>query len=707
MKKSTNLFYLLIVLFLFSCSASETAVVNNAQATFNPDTVTVRKFDTGKMWTFEDAPVGYFEDTYGFKPDEDWFKDARLSALQFASWCSSSFVSEDGLIMTNHHCIDFKTKDIQEEGENILKNGFYAETLEDERKVPGVFVDQLILTKDVTNEIKPEVAKGKTLEEKLELRSQKIAELEKQYSEETELKIKIVPLYNGGKYSLYGYRTYNDVRMVLALESEVGLYGGDPDNFTYPRYNCDFAFLRVYQDGKPLKTKNFFEWSKEGPKEGEPLFCIGRPGRTERLKTMAQYEYMRDYTIRNTSYMLNFMVDLYERLMAESEEARQKYSNTFTMITNSAKVYRNQYKALNDEYLMARKKAFETELRMKVSADPQLNKEYGTVWNEIETLTQEKRKYAPYLSVFQYNGFIASGYLKRAQKLLQLNKKEGLIEDADSLKLMLDEIYDEEDDSKVDFAKLELLANLFEMNIGKNAEYNKYFGNNSGKKAAQYMIDNSFSSDREKLEQFILDGGDLSKSDDKFIQFIQDAPGKVKKATARSGEIRETESVLNELLGQVIFALNGTNIPPDATSTLRINDGVMRSFDYNGTIAPINTTFYGLYNRYYSHKKIFPWDLPKKWLDAEDDMVLSTPLNFVTTNDITGGSSGSPVINQKQEIVGIAFDGNVESIAGSYLYDDKQNRMVAVHSSGILEAIGKVYKANRIVKELKTGKIAD
>ncbi|MCK5087133.1 MAG: S46 family peptidase, partial [Melioribacteraceae bacterium] len=312
MKKYFN--YLLMTAFaaIIGCSSSSKIENYSTFSLFNPDTVQSYKFDTGKMWTFEDAPVEYFEETYSFKPDQAWLEHVQKSALKFASWCSASFVSEDGLIMTNHHCVDFVISRFEEDGEDFHKTGFYAETLADERKVPSLFVDQLVLIEDVTDEIITAIDEGKTEKEKIKLKSEKIDQLIDDYTEETGLTCKIITLYNGGKYSLYGYKRYNDVRAIYINESDMGLYGGDPDNFTYPRYNPDFAFLRVYDDdGKPLKTDYFYKWSKDGAQEDEPIFVVGNPAATFRLKTISQLEYMRDFTYRNSSYRTNEAVKYY------------------------------------------------------------------------------------------------------------------------------------------------------------------------------------------------------------------------------------------------------------------------------------------------------------------------------------------------------------------------------------------------------------
>ena len=714
MKNSKLIFVLLLLFTTVSIFAQQKS---NMFLGTNLDTVKAQRFDTGKMWTFEDAPVEYFKTAYGFEPSKKWLDDVRLSALKFASWCSASFVSEDGLIMTNHHCVDFVSSRIQKDGEDIAKNGFYADSLSNERKIPGVFVDQLVLTKDVTDEINDAVNSAKTDDEKLKAKNDKIKELVAKYSKDTGLKVKVVSLYSGGKYSLYGYKRYNDIRAVYINERDMGLYGGDPDNFTYPRYNPDFAFVRAYdENGKPLHTDHFFKWSKEGPKEGEPLFVVGNPGRTERLKTVAQLEYARDFTSKNASYILNGLHDIYQQMMNEYPARLKEFKSIFFFTGNSAKVYKYVHKGLMDPVFMARKKDFEKKFKAAVYANPELKAKYGQVWTGIENIVNEKRKIGHQISAYTINPRSSSKYFLIASDLVKLAKQLQLPESkrmpayqADALDKTMSEIFPDSIDTPLEMKKLKLQLGFIQLNLGNDDELVKsLLDGKSLNDAVKSLKENSVVFDKEKTMDLIADGADeILESSDPIISFVAKTIDKLKKFKTEQKEIRKTEEALSHQLGKALFAVYGTSIPPDATFTLRLSDGVMKGYEYNGTEAPTHTTFYGLYNRYYSHNKKYPWNLPERWLHPKEPIALDTPLNFISTNDIIGGNSGSPVINKNAEVVGVAFDGNIESIPGNFIYTTEANRTVSVASQGILEILNKVAGAKRIAAELVNGKIPE
>ncbi len=699
----------------FGCAASNDS--NNASKnilTLNPDTVKAGKFDTGKMWTFEHAPTDYFYETYGFKTDEDWLTKVRMSALKFASWCSASFVSKDGLIMTNHHCIDMISEKIQKEGEDIVKNGFIAKTLEDERRVPDLYVSQLVLIKDVTDLINDEVnvlaGENKTGKKINDI----IAELEKKYSDETGLDCNITPLYNGGKYSLYGYRKYDDVRVVFFAESEIGLYGGDPDNFTYPRYNLDCAFLRVYEDGKPLETENYLKFGSNGIVEDEPLFVVGFPGTTKRLKTVSQLEYDRDFSYKNLAARLTGIQRILRKEMDTKPEKFSELQNQFILVSNSAKVYSNELKGMQDPYLMARKKAFEENFKNAVISNPTLSAKFGHVWSAIENNRNELRKYAPEYYAYRLNRITSAQYFLIARELVQLASQLSLPDNnrdykykSENLSETIAGIFPNDFDKDLEFKKLALQADLIAMNIGKDHPLvQKIFNGETGTEAAEFAISKSKILSKDDIISLAEKGADaIIKSDDPFIQFILTSSPILEKNSSIKNEIDATEEDLEGELGRALYEVYGTSIPPDATFTLRITDCVMKDYEYNGTIAPKFTTFYGFYDRYYSHEQTYPWDITENWKQPEEDFDLSTPFNFVATCDITGGASGSPVLNQRAEVVGLAFDGNIESIPAGFLFTTEKNRMVGLTAEGIVEALEKVYRFKRLSSELTAGRI--
>ncbi len=716
----SQVFIIFLLLFAAGCASSnqmqQTAESqSNSNSWLNLDTVKAGKYDTGKMWTFDYPPVKYFQSEYNFNPSQEWLDNARLGALRFANYCSASFVSADGLVMTNHHCGRESVGKVTKEGEDLFDNGFYAKTLQDERKVPGLYVDQLVLIKDVTNEVQAAIDSGKTDQEKLQKEKEAENRIKDRESDKTGLRIQVVTLYNGGKYSVYGYKRYDDVRLVFSPEAQLGYYGGDYDNFTYPRYDLDCNFFRVYdKDGKPLKTDHYFKWSPDGATPGEPVFVIGNPGRTDRLKTVAQLEYMRDVTYPRVLNLLNDLVDVYNQIIKEHPERKEELQNRLFSFANSQKAYTGMLKGLRNPILMQKKKDFEEKFKQAVHSDPTLNSKYGDLWSKIAEIKNKERNFSNELYAITLNPYTTSQYFFIASDVVDLANELKKPEDQRSEEYKGDEL-----DSTIanifpsDF-KIDYNNDLLQKQVGVLYEYlgadnptvEKITGGLRGKAAVNYMLGNTVINDQAKLKALIDQGPDaILNSNDPFIYFIVHTQKRQEELKGKVSQLSSKEDIYSQELGKALFEVYGTSIPPDATFTLRISDGVVKGYHYNGTIAPPFTTFYGLYDRHYSFKDKKDWALPKEWLNPPADFDLSTPMNFVSTCDIIGGNSGSPVINEKSQIVGLAFDGNIESLPGDFIYDPTNNRCVAVASQGMYEAIKDMYKATRLSDELKAGKI--
>lgn len=659
------------------------------------------KFDIGKMWTFESAPVDYFAQTYNFRPTKEWLDNVRLSCIRFGTGCSSSFISEDGLVMTNHHCGRGNVTKINLPGEDLSKSGFIAVTLNDERPVPGLYVEQLIKVIDVTSDIQSAMESGSNDAEKSKLKADKIKEIEKKYSDELSLKCNVITMYNGGMYSLYCYKRYTDVRLVFAPENYVAHFGGDPDNFTYPRYDFDCMFFRVYENGKPMKTPSYLKWSKNGASVGEPLFCVGNPGSTERLKTYAQLEFARDYTVPARLETLDFMCEFLTNFLAQYPERMQRYQDALFGNQNSQKVFIGQKKALYDAVMMVRKKDFEENIKEKVNSDPILKSKYGNVWSEIEKALDEYKLIYNELQGYELLQRNVSKYFAAA-RLIFKNANDGK-ETPDSL---INNLYDKFD-PEYNKAILEKEIEYMFSKLGKNnSTITKVFGNKTKDEIVGFILTNSNFVNCEKALEFSKNGAqNILSSNDPLIKYLFEAKPRHNELLAKQKDIQARIDVNSAMLGRVLFDIYGTTIPPDATLTLRISDGEIKSYPYNGTIAPPFTTFYGIYDRYYSHGKKYPWLLPDRWLNPPKEFNLSTQYNLVTTNDIIGGNSGSPLINTNAEVVGLVFDGNIESLPGRYIYTTDLNRTVAIDSRGLLEAIKNLYKATRLSDEITEGKI--
>jgi len=657
------------------------------------------RFDFGKMWTLEQAPFDYFEKTYGFRADDKWVEHIRMSALRFSNYCSASFVSPEGLLMTNHHCSRGEVGKIMNAGEDFDKNGFYAATAAEERRVEGLFVKQLVKIADVTDQVNAAIATAKTDKETATLRDSTLKALIAQYgtmSGWTGLEIERVTYYNGGRFSLYGYKRYDDVRLVLIPELELGAFGGDPDNFTFPRYTLDCTFWRVYENGRPVNSSaNYFKMNPDGVSDGEPVFVVGNPGSTERLRTVSQLEYDRDYRYKiQLAWLTNRMNVLQEEYKRNpSHDVQESIFN----LSNSVKAIGGMVKGMHDPSLMGRKKAMEDNIKSKskaVSKGQDYWVQIANAYKVLEPHAAEVTLLAP--SPYGGKALLLMHYADAYVKAAEGGAGE---EDLEALRGQIKETAQGLDKPM----ELELLATLFgELQQFKspNDKYVSELLEKSALSTAKSILEKTDFADAKKLEK-MLEGKPekWGKDKDPLLKAGRLLLPAYREAASAFGGSGAARRALEAKVGNEVFQVYGLNIPPDATFTLRLADGVVKAYDYNGTIAPIKTTYYGLYDRYFSNDGKFPWSLPERWKNPPAEL-LRTPLNFVSTNDIIGGNSGSPIINKKGEAVGLVFDGNIESLPGNFIYDPVANRTVSVHAGGIVSALKYIYKAERIVKEL-------
>ena len=668
------------------------------------DTVQAGPYDMGKMWTFDNPPTDYFQKTYGFAPDAHWFDEARLASLRFADYCSASFVSASGLVMTNHHCARESGTGVARKGEDLNTTGFFAKTSAEERPVEGLFVEQLVKLEDITQRVQAALtAAGTDDAAQVTAREKVFGAIKIDYANKPGwqgLELQPITFYNGGKYALYGFKRYTDVRLVFMPELQLGFFGGDYDNFTYPRYALDCSFFRVYDKGKPLQTAHFFKFNPNGIREGEPTFVTGNPGSTERLKTVAELEFDRDLKLPQ---LLTLLRSRSNALQTYNTTAKSdSVLNEIFGLENSIKAYKGQLDGLRDPYLLARKAAFEKQFR----ADAQKKGGSVALWNDIAaTVNQQQATFNDY-TYFAPNPLSTGESMTAALTLGLLT--EAATQNPRVLQqgsAMLDEV------PKPKSRALEeayLAAHLSEAQtaLGNDDSYVKtaLTGPNgkifSPREAAAYLLANSKAGNRMFQEGLIAKGVDaLAASTDPMLvlgriggkRFLV-ANEQVRQSTAR-------QEVLRSQLGRLLFATYGTAIPPDATFSLRINDGVVKGYPYNGTVAPVITTFAGLYDRSYSFGGKAPWNLPARWANPPAEL-LKQPMCFISTNDIIGGNSGSPMINKKLEAVGLVFDGNMESLPGAFIFVPDANRAISVHAGGIAAALRYIYKADRLLTEL-------
>lgn len=669
------------------------------------DTVKAQRFDMGKMWTFENPPIEYFKTEYDFVPRKEWLDKMQKSALKFGGGCSASFVSEDGLIMTNHHCIRGILPSVNKENENILKDGFLANSLAEERRINNLKVEQLLMIEDVTERIHLSMNRGKTDDEKISLRESETNNITSEYqSKFPELIFRVTSLYNGGKYSLYGYKVYDDIRLVFVPELFVAKLGGDYDNFTYPRYGLDCAFLRAYENGKPIKTNYFFEWSNEVVEEDQLVFVVGNPGSTDRLHTTDQIEFERDFRYPMMVSMLKDLYKIYEEMVEETNAEDFRLIARLYSIGNALKVYEGTYKGLLEQVLMARKKDFENNFRNSVLGNNSLKEKYGKVWDEISSSISLLKKSAKKTFAFSISNFYSPQYLITALRLVNLidDVNSGKIKSEDFIS-EAEKIYPTEINPELQKKLMEVQIIVWKRNLSPSSDIVKYFSKYVN--VEDIISKSSFSSKEKYLEMIKNPLNEILKTDDPFLYFILSTREELKEIADENKKINQKLSILNQLLGEALYQVYGSTIPPDATGTLRIADGVVKGYDYNGTKAPVKTTFYGALDRYYSFDKKFPFNLPTYWENLPAEFSLSSPLNFISTNDIVGGNSGSAVLNKNAEVVGLAFDGNIESLPNTFIYTAEANRTVSVSSLGMYNAIKYIYKAKNLSDELINSKL--
>ncbi len=660
----------------------------------------------GTMWTFDAPPLDYWQETYGFRPDQSWLDHVRLSAVRIPG-CSASFVSADGLVMTNHHCARSCITAVSPPDTSYQETGFVATSMAEEKRCPGMWADQLQSIEDVTGRIRSAVTATDAVRQ-TEQRDSAISAITDACTRSTGLNCQVVTFYQGGVYSLYRYKRFDDIRLVMAPEEQAAFYGGDPDNFTYPRYDMDISLLRVYVDGKPRSGGDYFRWSANGAAENELVFVVGNPGSTGRLLTVAQMEYLRDVSYPATLAGYERRLAVIEKLSARSEQDRRRYENTIFGLENSRKAVNGYLTGLLDKDKMARKQAFERDFRNRIEADPALKARYGGAWDAIAKALDEERSFA---AQSRWYGFGGSQLLALAGQIALLPHEEAL---ADSLRLpnyrggRIDRVRamvkrDEPFDLEVERMTLTAQLQAARAELPPDDPFlAAVLGGKTPAAAATALIDGTKLTDA-AVRAGLVDGGAraIRSSTDPLMVVARKVAPLALEVANRERPLEATIANNAELIGRAIFAAYGRSLPPDATFTLRISDGVVKRYPMNGTYAPYKTAFYGLYARAVEFDNEPPWNLTPRWAKAVDKLDLSKPLDFVSTNDIIGGNSGSPLINRNAEIVGLAFDGNIQFLPNRFIFSDDVGRTVSVHSAGIIEALRKVYGAGWIADELQ------
>lgn len=687
--------------------AAETAPIRGVDL----DTVTAGRFDNGKMWTFEYPPLEYFRHTYGFVPDDQWFERAQLGALRLPN-CSASFVSPHGLVLTNHHCARESVSQVSADGEKLLDNGFYASTLEGERAIDDIHADQLIEIIDLSAQIDSAYQRNTSQESRQEIRETLGEEIaEARGGEDAGVVVEVIELWNGAKTSAYVFKRHEDVRLVMAPELQLGYFGGDPDNFTFPRYALDMSFLRIYDDdGEPLEPEHFFQWTETGVAEGDAIFIIGNPGSTSRLQTVSELEFRGAVSDKATVAYINSRVAALQSFYDEFPEEAEALDlrNEIFSLLNAQKAYSGMLGGLQDPVTIARRAAAERDFRAAIdkSADP--SSKFGGLFDKMERIQNEKRELAAELSAFLGlgNPGLTPGVLLRGIFAFQYLSAQGGGAPSQALEGIMERLESVSHQPRALQERL-LAARLadIEQYFGKESDIaRELLMGRSADQVAKAIVNESQVADSAAASGALING--MVRMTDPAVRLAAAMLPRFGAFQSRFASLSDEEETVARQLGLARYDVYGSSIPPDATFSLRIADGVVKGYEYNGTVAPAKTTFFGLYDHFHSYGAESDWKLPNRWLNPPASFDLSTPLNFVSTADIIGGNSGSPILNSELELVGVVFDGNIESLPGDYIYVPDRNRAIGVDARGMLEALDEIYDADRLVLELTTGTLA-
>jgi hypothetical protein len=667
--------------------------------------------ETGKMWTFDVPPKDYWAKRYNFTPSDAWLEHARLSALRYGNGCTASFVSGDGLVMSNHHCARACIESSTREGEDFLTDGFYAAKRDDERACQGLFLDQLQQITDVTDRVSRSAAPSADPKTAAAQRGKVIKAIEEECGKtEPDAACQVVTMYRGGQFKLYRFHRFKDIRLVFAPEAQIAFFGGDPDNFTYPRWNLDMSFVRVYVDGKPAQTPQHFVWSRNGSKEGDLTFVIGNPGSTGRLNTMAQLEFLRDVQYPAQMDQLKRMIATYHAL-ANSDEARGKaLRNQIFGLENTQKAIIGYQAGLLDPKLMGHKRDWERDFRAKVDADPALKRQFGRAWQVIADVSARRRQID-----LRRRYYAAGAYGARLLNLALATVRYGAeTAKPDSARLLP---YQEANraglernlfegaplDATQEKALLTAYLTAMQRELpAADVVLKQALQGRTPEAAAAAMVDAATIGTGEARKALATGGqAGIAASQDPFIQLARLIDPRERALAKEVSDLNDREAQANEQVARALLAVFGNSVAPDATFSLRISDGEIRRYPMNGTVAAPYTTFNGLYERASAFGEQPPFDLPPRWKARRDSLVPDTPFNGAGTNDIIGGNSGSPVINRDAEVIGLIFDGNIEMLPNRFLFTERVARSVWVDSRAIVHALRRIYDAHALADELE------
>lgn len=663
------------------------------------------------MWLLNDPPRDLLAKKYQFDLTAEWLERAQGASIRFNNGGSGSFVSPEGLIVTNHHIGADSLQKLSTKDHDLLREGFLARTRDQERKCPDLELNVLQSILDVTDQVNAAVKPQMTPAEAFAARRAIMATIEQKSLEETRFRSDIVTLYQGGAYHLYRYKKYTDIRLVFAPEHAIAFFGGDTDNFEYPRFNLDICFFRAYENDQPVRPKHYFHWSQTGPQSNDLVFVTGHPGTTNRLETLAKLQHRRDHTLPYNLTRLRAMEALLIQFSEKDPENRRAASKDYHRVANSRKAFSGQYQGLLDPAILARKMEEENQLRNQIVQDPEKKKKYESAWEQV---AQAEKKFASfereYYLIERGDAFDSDlfGIARHLVRLVQEKSRpssERLREYRDSaLESLKFQLFSPAPiSSSLEKARLATsLTFLAEQLGGDDSFVQSVFAGKPPAARANELIEGSRLQDVSHRKTLANQGIEtIQQCSDPLIQLALQIDPRARELRKRfESEVEEVERQANGRIANARFEMFGKGVAPDATFTLRIAFGVVKGYSVDGLDLNYFTTFQEAFAKADRLGNREPFSLPERWLKARGQLDLATPFNFVSTADTIGGNSGSPVLNRAGELVGINFDRNRHGLVRNFVYTDQQARHIAVHSRGVLVALKSLYGAIELLAEL-------